>query len=202
LSAVTTDSGTNSDIQSIRTELERARDEDVVKNVIGRYTEIIKSNNDLNNKKAKLVTWATYSLVTAIVFIGIATGMTLSLFSSKPVGPTLTILDGASIQGHSAYEPNPIIAIKGDTIAVENKDSYIHTVTSGKGPSDLGRLFDTDIIKPGESAEVVVANLSPGEYPFFCTVHPYMKGMLRVIVLNNSLVTDSQRSSENQLINR
>jgi uncharacterized cupredoxin-like copper-binding protein len=61
--------------------------------------------------------------------------------------------------------------MRGDTLVIENKDSFIHTVTSGFEPKDhnIGKLFDTRIIKPGESAEVVVANLPPNEYPFFCT---------------------------------
>jgi plastocyanin len=64
-------------------------------------------------------------------------------------------------------------------------DSFIHTVTSGTGPSDrsIGNLFDTGIIKSGDSAEVIIANMQAGEYSFFCKVHPYMKGTIKVIVL-------------------
>ncbi|HKI10227.1 MAG TPA: hypothetical protein VKA09_17705, partial [Nitrososphaeraceae archaeon] len=45
---------------------------------------------------------------------------------------TLTIPNGASVQGNPAYEPTPLTVKVGDTIAVENKDISPHTVTNGK----------------------------------------------------------------------
>jgi plastocyanin len=130
---------------------------------------------------------ATWLLLSSIVLIGIATGITLSLFQSKPTGPILTIPEGASILGHVSYEPSLLTITKGDTIRVQNKDSSIHTVTSGKGINDtnVGMLFDTSVIKSGESADIIIANLIPGDYPFFCAVHPYMAGSLKVIDLKS-----------------
>ena len=95
---------------------------------------------------------------------------------------TLTIPQGASVQGNPAYQPNPISVKKGDTIAVKNTDSSPHTVTNGEraGEPNAGQLFDTSIINAGESANIVTANLNPGDYPFFCMVHPYMKGTWKV----------------------
>ena len=95
---------------------------------------------------------------------------------------TLTIPNGASVQGNPAYEPNPLTVKVGDTIAVENKDTTPHTVTNGKDATDptMGKLFDTSIINAGDSAEIVAADLDPGEYPYFCSVHPYMTGTLTV----------------------
>jgi cytochrome c oxidase subunit II len=95
---------------------------------------------------------------------------------------TLTIPNGASVQGNPAYEPSPLTVKVGDTIAVENKDIAPHTVTNGKDATDpnMGKLFDTSIINAGDSAEIVAADLDPGEYPYFCSVHPYMTGTLTV----------------------
>jgi plastocyanin len=95
---------------------------------------------------------------------------------------TLTIPNGASVQGNPAYEPNPLTVTVGDTIAVENKDIAPHTVTNGKDATDptMGKLFDTSIINAGDSAEIVTASMDPGEYAFFCSVHPYMTGTLTV----------------------
>ncbi|HYZ58581.1 MAG TPA: hypothetical protein VE544_02910, partial [Nitrososphaeraceae archaeon] len=45
---------------------------------------------------------------------------------------TLTIPNGASVQGNPAYEPSQLTVKVGDTIAVENKDTTPHTVTNGK----------------------------------------------------------------------
>ena len=95
---------------------------------------------------------------------------------------TLTIPQGASVQGNPAYEPDPLTVKVGDTIAVDNKDTTPHTVTNGKDATDpnMGKLFDTSIINAGDSADVVTADLKPGDYPYFCSVHPYMTGSLTV----------------------
>jgi plastocyanin len=95
---------------------------------------------------------------------------------------TLTIPNGASVQGNPAYEPSQLTVKVGDTIAVENEDIAPHTVTNGKDAADptMGKLFDTSIINAGDSGEIVAADLDPGEYPFFCSVHPYMTGTLNV----------------------
>ncbi|HEY3524748.1 MAG TPA: cupredoxin domain-containing protein, partial [Nitrososphaeraceae archaeon] len=95
---------------------------------------------------------------------------------------TLTIPNGASVQGNPAYDPNPLTVKVGDTIAVENKDIAPHTVTNGKDATDptMGKLFDTSIINAGDSAEIVAASMDPGEYAYFCSVHPYMTGTLTV----------------------
>jgi cytochrome c oxidase subunit 2 len=95
---------------------------------------------------------------------------------------TLTIPQGASIQGNPAYDPDSLTVKKGDTIAVENKDTTPHTVTNGKAATDpnMGKLFDTSIINGGESSEIVTADLQPGDHPYFCSVHPYMTGTITI----------------------
>jgi plastocyanin len=95
---------------------------------------------------------------------------------------TLTIPQGASVQGNPAYEPDPLTVKVGDTIAVNNKDIAPHTVTNGKDATDpnMGKLFDTSIINAGDSAEIVTTGMKPGEYPYHCSVHPYMTGTLTV----------------------
>jgi cytochrome c oxidase subunit II len=95
---------------------------------------------------------------------------------------TLNIPQGASVQGNPAYDPDPLTVKVGDTIAVNNKDTAPHTVTSGKDATDpnMGKLFDTSIINAGDSGEIVTTGMKPGEYPFHCSVHPYMKGTLTV----------------------
>jgi plastocyanin len=98
-------------------------------------------------------------------------------------GVSLSILQGASTQGNPAYSPNPLTVKKGDSISVVNKDAVPHTVTNGKDPSDpnSAKLFDTSIINAGQSAQITTTKLSAGQqYPFHCTVHPYMTGTLKV----------------------
>jgi cytochrome c oxidase subunit 2 len=99
-------------------------------------------------------------------------------------GPSvaLSIPSGASVQGNPPYSPEKITAKKGDVITVTNNDNAPHTATNGATPDDpqTGKLFDTSLIMPGKSAQIKTASLAPGDYPFHCTVHPYMKGTLTV----------------------
>ncbi|MGA8843568.1 MAG: cupredoxin domain-containing protein, partial [Nitrososphaeraceae archaeon] len=102
--------------------------------------------------------------------------------ATAAAGTPLTILSGANVQGNPAFDPNPISVKKGDKITVTNKDTLPHTVTSGKGPSDptSAKSFDTSIIEAGATADISTASLAPGDFPFYCTVHPYMTGKLTV----------------------
>jgi plastocyanin len=102
--------------------------------------------------------------------------------ASGGASPALTILPGASTQGNPSYSPDTLTLKKGDTIQVTNKDTVPHTVTNGKDASDptSGKLFDTSIINAGSTAQVSTAKLSAGDYPFHCSIHPYMTGLLKV----------------------
>jgi cytochrome c oxidase subunit II len=97
-------------------------------------------------------------------------------------GVTLTILEGASVQGSPDYDPDELTVKKGDKITVDNKDTMPHTVTNGKSGSDptSGKLFDTSIINGGDSAEIDTATVDAGAHPYYCMVHPYMTGSLTV----------------------
>jgi plastocyanin len=102
--------------------------------------------------------------------------------TAGPPGKPLTILAGASVQGSPDFDPDTITVKKGDKITVTNKDTLPHTVTSGTGPSDpnTAKQFDTSIIEAGATADIDTTNINPGQYPFHCTVHPYMTGKLVV----------------------
>jgi cytochrome c oxidase subunit 2 len=97
-------------------------------------------------------------------------------------GVTLTILEGASVQGSPDYDPDELKVKKGDKITVNNADTMPHTVTNGKSGSDptSGKLFDTSIINGGDSAEIDTATVDAGAHPYYCMVHPYMTGTLTV----------------------
>jgi cytochrome c oxidase subunit 2 len=95
---------------------------------------------------------------------------------------TLNIPEGSSVQGNPAYEPDPLTVTAGDTVEVSNQDTVPHTVTSGTGPEDAesGSQFDTSIMDAGATAQVDTASLPAGDYPYYCAVHPYMLGTLKV----------------------
>jgi plastocyanin len=101
---------------------------------------------------------------------------------AEAAGASLTIPEGASVQGNPSYEPDPLTVTAGDTVEVSNQDNVPHTVTSGTGPEDAesGSQFDTSIIDAGATAQVDAASLAAGDYPYYCSVHPYMLGTLKV----------------------
>ena len=69
------------------------------------------------------------------------------------------------------YEPETLTVKRGDTIVWVNKDPYPHTVTA-KG------AFDSHDIAAGKSWKYTARKA--GEYAYICTLHPNMKGTLKV----------------------
>ncbi len=93
---------------------------------------------------------------------------------------SITIPEGASIPGNPPYVPTDLSVKKGETVTVVNNDNAPHTATSGNGPDDAGQVFDTSLLMAGESETIDTSTMEPGEYPYFCTVHPFQKGTLTV----------------------
>lgn len=72
-----------------------------------------------------------------------------------------------------AFGPDEIVVEVGESVAWINEDEVVHTVTS----DDEG-AFDSGPIQPGEGYSRRFDE--PGEYPYHCTPHPFMKGVVRV----------------------
>jgi plastocyanin len=69
------------------------------------------------------------------------------------------------------YEPETLTVRRGDTIVWTNKDPFPHTVTAP------GKFDSRDIAANGSWKHVA---RTAGEYAYICTLHPNMKGTLRV----------------------
>lgn len=81
------------------------------------------------------------------------------------------------------YQPNVVTIAVGGEILIANNATSNHSVTSGSGPDDpmSGKMFNTDIIKPGAFTEYVTENLAPGNYSFYSTTDPQTKGTMVVV---------------------
>lgn len=81
------------------------------------------------------------------------------------------------------YQPNVVTVRVGGEILIANNATSDHSVTSGSGPDDpmSGKMFNTDIIKPKAFVEYVAENLRPGNYSFYSTTDPQIKGTMVVI---------------------
>ena len=87
------------------------------------------------------------------------------------------------------YDPPQIFITVGDKITWYNDDRESHTVTSGDGPGRFGwmdnkefgtpdGIFDSGNFPPGESWSYEFKE--PGNYSYFCIIHPWMEGIVIV----------------------
>lgn len=98
----------------------------------------------------------------------------------SPIEAIIMINEGQNNTGF--FQPNVVTIKVGGEILIANNATSDHTVTSGSGPDDplSGKMFNTDILKPGAFTEYVAQNLSPGNYSFYSTTDPQMKGTMVV----------------------
>jgi plastocyanin len=106
---------------------------------------------------------------------------TAAISNSPPASGSVTTVSipvGASVPTNGQfYEPNNVESSVGSMVTWVNDDTAPHTVTSGivenNRPTPDGS-FDSGIINPGDSFPFVFDKA--GEYPYYCTIHPFMTG--------------------------
>ncbi|MBO3461093.1 cupredoxin family copper-binding protein [Aetokthonos hydrillicola Thurmond2011] len=75
------------------------------------------------------------------------------------------------------YMPETLKIAAGETVQFVNKDEEPHTVTSTSGAFD-SKALDT------EQSWSHTFN-QPGNFPYLCSIHPYMKGTINVTSKGN-----------------
>lgn len=71
------------------------------------------------------------------------------------------------------FIPPEITVAPGVVLMVDNQDTAPHTVTAEDSGFDTGNL-------DGNQRGSITAPMEPGEYPYICDIHQYMKGSLTV----------------------
>lgn len=71
------------------------------------------------------------------------------------------------------YQPDPVTIEAGGKVIWINRDSAPHTATADDGTFDTGTLEEGKL--KSESFK------EPGIYPYFCEIHPSMRGTLEVV---------------------
>lgn len=84
--------------------------------------------------------------------------------------------DDAAFFSITNFSFGRIDATVGNPVVIANTDSVAHTVTE-KAKKKRGR-FDSGVFAPGESYEIEFDE--PGQYPYFCALHPDMQGTIVV----------------------
>lgn len=95
---------------------------------------------------------------------------------------TISILKGSSVQGSPDFDADPATVPSDALIKWVNQDSAMHTATSGTDATEEGHgsLFDTGFLEEGKEYSIPASELGAGEHPYFCAIHPYMKGTVTV----------------------
>ena len=75
------------------------------------------------------------------------------------------------------YIPSYYLAKIDETVYWINEDSAFHSVTSGQQENPDG-VFDSGHIDPDEKFSYTFTE--PGVYSYYCTLHPWMNGMIKV----------------------
>ena len=99
---------------------------------------------------------------------------------AKPVFANVTIAAGSAKQspGQKYFDPSEISVKSGTTVVWTNADSVSHTVTSGDPNAGPSGIFDSNLIKPGNTFTHRFDSV--GTTPYFCSVHPWMTGKVTV----------------------
>ncbi len=89
---------------------------------------------------------------------------------------------GTSVPGcetaDECFVPPSITITAGHTVVWTNGDAAAHTVTSGNLDS-FGEIFDSGLLSGAQTFEHTFGE--PGNYDYFCIVHPWMVGTIRAI---------------------
>jgi plastocyanin len=73
---------------------------------------------------------------------------------------------------NTTFVPGRIQIAAGTTVVWRNEDQLIHTVTAND------KSFDSGLLQPGKTYRRTFDK--PGQYPYYCLPHPFMKGVVVV----------------------
>jgi len=107
--------------------------------------------------------------------------MVATLIIEEPKEPIKVVIpQGAGVpeEGQIFYDPEIIDISVGTTVAWENIDSTVHTVTSGTADAGADGMFDSEMMSTGDVYEFTFTDA--GTYNYYCTFHPWMVGTVNV----------------------
>lgn len=145
-----------------------------------------------------------FSLSFALFFCNYQNNTDYSIFAQqKSIEKTVTITKGSAnpevditkLTPKQWYSPREITINVNDTVNWINNDTEPHTVTSGVGAGISSLLtnakgkpsgqFDSGLFSSGQSFSLKFNN--SGIYNYFCTIHPWMEGIIKVVGNTNSI---------------
>lgn len=95
---------------------------------------------------------------------------------------TISLPSGSSVPGceqtNQCYIPADVTISVGQTVTWSNDDLAAHTVTSGNPTAGPDGTFDSSLFMAGKTFSHTFDK--PGEYNYYCMVHPWMTGKIQV----------------------
>lgn len=124
----------------------------------------------------------------SVVIIGIGLSIIFVTNENQPIDlleektkpdvimPTKSSRPGCE-EDDSCYIPTKIRILTGESVTWLNEDAAFHSVTSGSTENPLGS-FDSGHLDPGQLFTITFDEA--GSFDYFCTLHPWMKGIVIV----------------------
>ena len=97
------------------------------------------------------------------------------------------------VKADTCFSPSSLQIPENSTVEWENKDSAPHTVVSGTDLRENLRLFESSVLNFNDEFYFDFSNVDSGVYPYFCSIHPWMKGE---IIVGEITVSEQITSSE------
>ena len=134
--------------------------------------------------------------MTKVMLFGIAMMVLIAPLVIPVYAETIQIPTGSSSpdckKTDECFIPYSTEISKGSNVTWINDDSVAHTITSGSARDGPDGTFDSRQIKPGETFSHVFK--MTGTFGYFCTVYPWMSG---VITVNDSIDSENKDTVEN-----
>ena len=112
-----------------------------------------------------------------------ATNASSTAAGGEAGGQTTVVMPAGSVDPNSqiGYDPDPVTVAPGSTVVWDNQDNALHTATSGDPTTAVpDGNFDSGMVGAMTQSQPITMPSEPGEYAYFCTLHPYLTGTVTV----------------------
>ena len=118
-----------------------------------------------------------------------AIAMTLAIQPAFAENVSVSIPEGSSTPGcettSECFIPDEVSVNVGDEVTWTNDDTAAHTVTAGSAADGPSGVFDSSLFMAGTTFSHKFD--AEGEFPYFCMVHPWMQGVVKVSAAGSSM---------------
>jgi plastocyanin len=130
------------------------------------------------------------------IFVTMISAIGVSQIETRGIATTTVsiVKDAQSSDNGQLFDPAKTTVNPGDMIIWKNEDTVAHTATSGQNATSDGR-FDTGLISSNQSTQPISMPSEPGEYQYFCKLHPGETGTVKVYSATSSPDTHESSSA-------